>query len=805
MNKQPLFENAIEMLHKDITALDEAYPNLSYMIQNMNYAIKPYSEMTEAQKESTIEWQGEENIKPEEFHFINADTEATYLILSQALIEYYTDYDLSSGFVEDLEEGQSIYDLKDSNEYKTGLISMLKLSADEDELATDEVKKWITHTVHVQAYDDTSVERANPSYVSVVISDDFYNNFSDQMVFEYAKNTDLESAKVLFSDNARQLEKDEAFGETKAELFFDLSSKFDEEVELQNEKLEKFYNSTLSRIDYRYTARVHADVTLQELENVRFVFDFDVASTENWKKDLDFDLKREADARYDFFNSLAVRNERLFQEDFCERALNELGIEEFELNILLALNNIYRNDETEEFEIESHPSKAAMQFILEALPNATFVNEPSFMKEYREQRRLQSTQKWMMENLKFTEQYQEFVEVPLIFEDGVFKGQDETKESRNYYEGTSECWVEYQEKSSSTGLHFEEISALENFKLSLEDTQEVLQAVDLNIPQVEKMIEIQEQHVIHEQLSAEHETEVRQIEGWGRKMLGGGEGEIAPISDDLSEEMILKDPYGFYIPNYVNMEEISFVFVETTADHTEITDKMDLEHLRDEDIVSFDLAELIDLKKATANEKQLLGKWMLEPDQESNNEKQLFSLQQNNLVYSYSGFSKPKYLGTVEEFFSEDANFEASNLNLYNNPTLKTFQAENVKRWGLSKNDYLMDFTKENQVKEVGKHIINQELHKKNWMSGWEAIDYSEKGSKRVDFSIHDKNGNKNNIIKIGSINLLTNKVDIEAVNMDDVAEKLKNAVKQINPASIYGRDKQPQQPSVNLTPTKGR
>ena len=119
-----------------------------------------------------------------------------------------------------------------------------------------------------------------------------------------------------------------------------------------------------------------------------------------------------------------------------------------------------------------------------------------------DQEQLNQVQDWMMEHLKFTEHFEESVDVPIEFERGVSRGLLEDEALRSPIEETTNHWVEYQNKGKEIPYDAFEIMTLEEHQLPFEGIQEILKAVDLTIDEVvqkistEKKMEISQQELL---------------------------------------------------------------------------------------------------------------------------------------------------------------------------------------------------------------------------------------------------------------------------------------------------------------------
>ncbi|OJH47249.1 hypothetical protein [Lactococcus lactis] len=116
-----------------------------------------------------------------------------------------------------------------------------------------------------------------------------------------------------------------------------------------------------------------------------------------------------------------------------------------------------------------------------------------------DQEQLNQVQDWMMEHLKFTEHFEESVDVPIEFEGGVSRGLLEDEALRFPIEETTNHWVEYQNKEKEIPYDAFEIMALEEHQLPFEGIQEILEAVDLTIDEVVQKISTEKKMAMSQQ------------------------------------------------------------------------------------------------------------------------------------------------------------------------------------------------------------------------------------------------------------------------------------------------------------------
>lgn len=125
-------------LKNDITYFDDKYPELSAMILASGMTIVNYSELDSDRKDYAQEYLFFDDVKnnPLVVKWDDFNASSIYSSISMALIEWYTDQDFSSGFVEEIPENGTIYDL-DSNHYNIqGIESILRFDFDLGELTS---------------------------------------------------------------------------------------------------------------------------------------------------------------------------------------------------------------------------------------------------------------------------------------------------------------------------------------------------------------------------------------------------------------------------------------------------------------------------------------------------------------------------------------------------------------------------------------------------------------------------------------------------------------------------------------------
>ncbi|MDT2887941.1 hypothetical protein [Lactococcus lactis] len=121
-------QDFLSRIQQDPTYMDHQYPELSKMISQSGMRIVNYSQLSDSQQTYIKEalYFNNEIPDPLVVQWDDLNDHSIYSSLEMALIEWYTDQDFSSGFVEDIPEGGTIYDL-DSKTYNIkGIESLLK-------------------------------------------------------------------------------------------------------------------------------------------------------------------------------------------------------------------------------------------------------------------------------------------------------------------------------------------------------------------------------------------------------------------------------------------------------------------------------------------------------------------------------------------------------------------------------------------------------------------------------------------------------------------------------------------------------
>lgn len=127
LNQQDLLN-----LKNDITYFDDKYPELSTMILSSGMTIVHYSELNSAQKDYAQQYLYFDQVKnnPLVVQWDDLNETSLYSSLPMALIEWYTNQDFSSGFVEEIPESGTIYDLDASHYNIKGIESILRFDFD---------------------------------------------------------------------------------------------------------------------------------------------------------------------------------------------------------------------------------------------------------------------------------------------------------------------------------------------------------------------------------------------------------------------------------------------------------------------------------------------------------------------------------------------------------------------------------------------------------------------------------------------------------------------------------------------------
>ena len=111
--KDAINQQVLALLKENPNALDFAFPRLSDFIKGAVYAIKPYSELTAIQKEEVAIWDDDNVFDKLYVEDVSGDSDGSdiHKTIHDSIIDIYTDIDLESGFVEEISEGQTIYDI----------------------------------------------------------------------------------------------------------------------------------------------------------------------------------------------------------------------------------------------------------------------------------------------------------------------------------------------------------------------------------------------------------------------------------------------------------------------------------------------------------------------------------------------------------------------------------------------------------------------------------------------------------------------------------------------------------------------
>lgn len=134
-------QDFLSSMQKDLTYMDDQYPELSKMISQSGMSIVNYSQLSDSQQAYIKEalYFNNETPDPLVVQWDDLNDHSIYSSLEMALIEWYTDQDFSSGFVEDIPEGGTIYDLDPETYNIKGIESLLKFdyfSGESTSLAT---------------------------------------------------------------------------------------------------------------------------------------------------------------------------------------------------------------------------------------------------------------------------------------------------------------------------------------------------------------------------------------------------------------------------------------------------------------------------------------------------------------------------------------------------------------------------------------------------------------------------------------------------------------------------------------------
>jgi|GEM_PF-2465220 len=136
-----LSANAKAEFQRKTQVLFMNHPELEQMYAGAGLTVRAFHELDEDQQGQATNWLSDEQPDKTEVFYLNENMSRVYRSLSEALIEWYTDLDLSSGFAEEILEGGTIYDL-DRNSYNIqGIESMLRLAVEEGILTEDEIKQ----------------------------------------------------------------------------------------------------------------------------------------------------------------------------------------------------------------------------------------------------------------------------------------------------------------------------------------------------------------------------------------------------------------------------------------------------------------------------------------------------------------------------------------------------------------------------------------------------------------------------------------------------------------------------------------
>lgn len=134
-------QDLLSRIQQDPTYMDHQYPELSKMISQSGMSIVNYSQLSDSQQAYIKEalYFNNETPDPLVVQWDDLNDHSIYSSLEMALMEWYTDQDFSSGFVEDIPEGGTIYDLDPETYNIKGIESLLKFdyfSGESTSLAT---------------------------------------------------------------------------------------------------------------------------------------------------------------------------------------------------------------------------------------------------------------------------------------------------------------------------------------------------------------------------------------------------------------------------------------------------------------------------------------------------------------------------------------------------------------------------------------------------------------------------------------------------------------------------------------------
>lgn len=132
----------IKRIKRDSHALDKQFPYLSKMVEEAGIQIKPYKEMPTRVQQDIQEW--EDEIDEDKLYYTTVDETEGFSDLSDVLLYWYSDQDLSSGFMEKVPQGGMLDDLLEqgvSREEVEGYRSILRLAERDGYLNAADLKE----------------------------------------------------------------------------------------------------------------------------------------------------------------------------------------------------------------------------------------------------------------------------------------------------------------------------------------------------------------------------------------------------------------------------------------------------------------------------------------------------------------------------------------------------------------------------------------------------------------------------------------------------------------------------------------
>lgn len=289
----------LSSMQKDLTYMDDQYPELSKMISQSGMSIVNYSHLPDSQQAYIKEalYFNNETPDPLVVQWDDLNDHSIYSSLGMALIEWYTDQDFSSGFVEDIPEGGTIYDL-DSETYNIkGIESLLKFdyfSGDSTSLATlKELGISLppaaligSLTLQDRSYDenthlpydwnDNTISEALEGYdYSIMTGTDYFNLLPDNSVKIEGKilgKKDFNDDQIVVYD-FQDPEEPFYFGESAVEAIDEIVSLLPFQDDMQDWDRKWDYNEWMSTVDQflgkpqTIITDYHFDVTQKSILN----------------------------------------------------------------------------------------------------------------------------------------------------------------------------------------------------------------------------------------------------------------------------------------------------------------------------------------------------------------------------------------------------------------------------------------------------------------------------------------------------------------------------------------------------------